>query len=117
MNTTHFRAIKRKHDVCEESRFVWPHFTMEERSSPRAPWAPPASISDPNADIQYVQLLDPERRAAMQELAIAMNYESAVRVGHIHRFLCQSLENQDKLQKNLETTTLHALKYVCLDIN
>ncbi|KAJ3966209.1 hypothetical protein EV361DRAFT_809422 [Lentinula raphanica] len=46
-----------------------------------------------------------------------MTYQSAIRVGHVHRFLRQPLGDQEKLEKSLETATLDALKYVCLDIN
>ncbi|KAJ3791341.1 hypothetical protein GGU11DRAFT_694491, partial [Lentinula aff. detonsa] len=58
-----------------------------------------------------------DREAAMKELASEMTYQSAIRVGHVHRFLRQPLGDQEKLEKNLETATLDALKYVCLDIN
>ncbi|KAJ3835957.1 hypothetical protein EV361DRAFT_813132 [Lentinula raphanica] len=106
----------RKHDISEAARFVWPHFTMKERSNPIAPWAPPLNLGS-SGDVQYNRLTAQDREAAMKELAGEMNYQSAIRVGHVHRFLCQPLDDQDKLEKSLETATVDALKYVCLDIN
>ncbi|KAJ3782494.1 hypothetical protein GGU10DRAFT_275427 [Lentinula aff. detonsa] len=73
------------------------------------------------SDVAFLHEFSPpppqDREAAMKELASEMTYQSAIRVGHVHRFLRQPLGDQEKLEKNLETATLDALKYVCLDIN
>ncbi|KAJ3816845.1 hypothetical protein F5880DRAFT_1493831, partial [Lentinula raphanica] len=71
----------------------------------------------PPPHIQYNQLTAQDREAAMEELAREMNYQSAIRIGHVHRFLRQPLDHKDKLEKSLETATVDALRYVCLDIN
>ncbi|KAJ3754199.1 hypothetical protein EV360DRAFT_52061 [Lentinula raphanica] len=107
----------RINDIHDTGRFVWPHFSMKERSNPIAPWAPPALIFGSSGDVQYSQLAAQDREAAMKELASEMTYQSAIRVGHVHRFLRQPLGDQEQLEKSLETSTLDALKYVCLDIN
>ncbi|KAJ3980405.1 hypothetical protein F5890DRAFT_1419703 [Lentinula detonsa] len=53
----------------------------------------------------------------MENIARQMGYESVVRVGHIHRFLHQPLDNEEQLEKNLERASRQALTYVCLDLN
>ncbi|KAJ3817514.1 hypothetical protein F5880DRAFT_1492798, partial [Lentinula raphanica] len=56
-------------------------------------------------------------RTTLLNLVNTFTYDSSVRVGHIHRYLCQPLYDRDKLEKSLETATMDALMYVCLDLN
>ncbi|KAJ3816235.1 hypothetical protein F5880DRAFT_1619585 [Lentinula raphanica] len=106
----------RVNDINEDGIFAWPCFTMKNRPNPIAPWAHPLAVSIPANDAS-IQLDDQDRQTALLNLVNTFNYDSSVRVGHIHRYLCQPLRDQDKLEKSLETATMDALMYVCLDLN
>ncbi|KIK52806.1 hypothetical protein GYMLUDRAFT_250934 [Collybiopsis luxurians FD-317 M1] len=54
---------------------------------------------------------------AMKDLADTMTYETANRIGSVHRWLCQPLYDQEKLEKSLDTAPRDALLFVCQDLN
>lgn len=93
---------------------------MKNRANPSASWAPPLASSttrDADNSNTTLELEGQERIEAMERLAKTINYDSAVRIGHVHRYLCQPLHNEEQLEKSLGTASLSALKFVCLDLN
>ncbi|KAJ3779026.1 hypothetical protein FB446DRAFT_630821, partial [Lentinula raphanica] len=61
-----------------------------------------------------------ERQRQLTELSKSMNQRSAYRVGDIHRFLSQPLDDdrlsQGHLRSSLDDASIDALMYVCVDL-
>ncbi|KIK50658.1 hypothetical protein GYMLUDRAFT_113325, partial [Collybiopsis luxurians FD-317 M1] len=104
-------------DVNEGGKFHWPHFTIQGHPQPIALWAPPSTLAIDSGSHAFSELDDLDRMNAMESLATTLSYDSAVRIGHIHCYLCQPLQDEEVLIKNLERASRDALTFVCLDLN
>ncbi|KAE9389263.1 hypothetical protein BT96DRAFT_835150 [Gymnopus androsaceus JB14] len=78
------------------------------------PYEPPPAVS--------LHFSDAERQSALQNLSKTMNFNSAIAVGDIHRYLCRPVKGDNaavrtKLLGDLLECTEDALKFVCIDLN
>ncbi|KAJ3833979.1 hypothetical protein F5878DRAFT_665173 [Lentinula raphanica] len=112
----------RINDICEADEYIWPHFTPLSVPSPGVPWAGPRpSIMPTDSGSRACRVLNPEERQHhLTELSKSMNQRSAYRVGDIHRFLSQPLDDnrlsQGHLRSSLDDASIDALMYVCVDL-
>ncbi|KIK60673.1 hypothetical protein GYMLUDRAFT_244248 [Collybiopsis luxurians FD-317 M1] len=106
----------RKEAISNDNKFRWPHFNMRSCSNPLAPWAPLSTFIVDFVNDDSITLTDSERRQAMKDLADTMTYETANRIGSVHRWLCQPLYDQEKLEKSLDTAPRDALLFITKDM-
>ncbi|KAJ3990672.1 hypothetical protein F5050DRAFT_1716716, partial [Lentinula boryana] len=72
----HWLQEWRSHDVREDSKFRWPHFTVHNRPPPAASWAPPPIHIINSGNYSHAELTDSERTIKMENIARQMGYES-----------------------------------------
>ncbi|EEB86931.1 hypothetical protein MPER_15944, partial [Moniliophthora perniciosa FA553] len=110
-------------EVVEDETFTWPNFTTRSRGRPAGisrSYSSPAQASG-ESTLHITPFTAVQRNTLLAQVRQGMTYSTALGIGHIHRALCEPIEdNSDgraKLIKKLNSRTLDALKFVCIDIN
>jgi hypothetical protein len=110
-------------DVTQAYDFTWPHFTLANNTGPSISWE--SADSDSTTSSFHHPAQQPLLRDDLfRQLSRKMNYNAALGIGHLHRYLKRPLPSDKNgnisyihLSQNLHSVPYNSLVYVCADLN